>query len=149
MQRLQSTAARTFNLIDVERDIKEELHRAPPPREVQPQDFAPPAIRSPMPDYVEHRDNVNEVGRLSAEAVVREYEAAAKEVEAMGDELKSRIERLEATKVDALAALDEIKQTAQSYRDEGKRVFAQIEDCALMTAEVRETCGALKSKIAS
>ena len=40
-----------------------------------------------MPDYVEHRNGVNEVGKLSAEAVVREYEAAVKEIEALGTEL--------------------------------------------------------------
>ena len=31
--------------------------------------------QGPMPDYVVHRDGVNRVGKLSAEAVVREYDA--------------------------------------------------------------------------
>ena len=47
-----------------------------------------PALRgppsAPMPDYVEHQDGVTRVGALTAEAVVRDYEAAAKEIEAMG-----------------------------------------------------------------
>jgi hypothetical protein len=42
-----------------------------------------------MPDYVEHQAGVPRVGALSAEAVVRDYEAAAKEIEAMGAELIS------------------------------------------------------------
>jgi hypothetical protein len=144
----QSTAARVFNLVDVEEDIAAALKDRPPLRDPQPVDYAPPAVRAPMPGYVEHRDGVNEVGKLSAEAVVREYEAAASEVEAMGNELKGRIEKLEATKAEAVAALGEIKETAARYRDEGKRVFLQIEDCSLMTAEVRATCDALKLKIA-
>ncbi len=50
-----------------------------------------PAIRlaplGPMPDYVEHEKGVTRVGALTAEAVVRDYEAAAREIEAMGAEL--------------------------------------------------------------
>ena len=144
----QSTAARAFNVIDLEADIAETVALNPPVRLQRPVDYAPPAIRSPMPEYVVHRDGVGEVGKLSAEAVVREYEAAAKEVEAMGEELRSRLEKLETTKVEAIAALEEIKETAARYRDEGKRVFLQIEDCSLMTAEVRRTCDELKTKIA-
>jgi hypothetical protein len=143
-----STAARVFNLADVEQDIAAALKDRQPLRAPEPVDYAPPAVRAPMPDYAVHRDGVNEVGKLSAEAVVREYEAAAKEVEAMGTELKGRIEKLEATKADAVLVLDEIKEVAARYRDAGKGVFLQIEDCALMTAEVRATCGALKAKIA-
>ena len=42
-----------------------------------------PLPKGPMPDYVEHRQGVNQVGKLSAEAVVREYDAAVKEIEAV------------------------------------------------------------------
>ena len=42
-------------------------------------------------DYVEHRDGATEIGRLSAEAVVRECEAAAKDIEALGAELIDRV----------------------------------------------------------
>ena len=34
-----------------------------------------------MPDYVEHREEVSEVGRLSAQAVAAEYESAAIDIE--------------------------------------------------------------------
>ena len=46
-----------------------------------------PLPKGPMPDYVEHKEGVNQVGKLSAEAVVREYDAAVKEIEALGAEL--------------------------------------------------------------
>lgn len=145
--RQQSTAARVFNISDVQDEIEQAMRNPQhPERRVAPLvDFTP---RPMMPDYVQHREGVNQVGALSAEAVVREYEAAAKEIEAMGVELKGRLEKLEASKVDAAAVMEEIKETAARYRDEGKRIFLQIEDCALMTAEVRTTCDVLKTKIA-
>src|ERR1700724_4076846 len=91
-------------------------------------------------DYVEHRDGAREIAKLSAEAVVREYEAAAKDIEAMGAELIERAKQCEAVTRDALAVTEELKETAEGYREEAKRVFVQIEDCSLVTAEVRKTC---------
>jgi len=55
-----------------------------------------PAPSGPMPDYVEHEEGVTRVGALTAEAVVRDYEAAAKEIEAMGTELVNAAKRCEA-----------------------------------------------------
>jgi len=46
------------------------------------------------------------------------------------------------------AMVAEIKELASKYRDEGKRYFLQIEECSLMTSEVRTVCEALKQKIA-
>jgi hypothetical protein len=148
---VESTRPPIFSTIDLEREIKEEFRKLPPIREPQPADFAPPAVRAPalaMPDYVEHRDGATEIGKLSAEAVVREYEAAAKDIEAMGAELVERVKQCEAMTCDALAVTEEMKETAMRYRAEAKRIFLQIEDCSLMTAEVRKTCTELKEKIA-
>lgn len=126
-------------LTDMEREIEAEVRSRPPFER---------ASDMTIPDYVEHRDGATEIGKLSAEAVVREYEAAAKEIEAMGAELIDLVRRCEATTRDALAVTDELKETAGRYRDEAKRVFLQIENCSLVTAEVRKTCAELKEKIA-
>jgi predicted nucleic acid-binding Zn-ribbon protein len=104
-----------------------------------------PAIA--MPDYVEHCDGATEIGKLSAEGVVREYEAAAKEIEAVGVELTELVKKCEAATRDALAVTEELKETARRYREEAKRVFFQIENCSLVTMEVRKTCAELKEKI--
>src|SRR5437868_585245 len=48
-----------------------------------------------------------------------------------------------------LTVLDEMKETAARYREEAKRLFLEIENCSLVTAEVRETCTQLKKKIAA
>jgi proteasome assembly chaperone (PAC2) family protein len=102
-----------------------------------------------MPDYVEHKEGVNQVGKLSAEAVVREYDAAVKEIEALGAELSAAAKKCEMMVAGVHAMVNEIKELAANYREEGKRYFLQIEDCSLMTAEVRTVCEALKKKIAA
>ena len=137
--------------VDLEREMAEEFRSRPPMRQQQPSDFVPLAVRAPalsMPDYVEHRDGITEIGRLSAEAVLREYEAAAKEIEATGTELIERVKQCEEMTRDALSVIDEMKDTAARYREEAKRIFVQIESCSLVTAEVRKTCTELKEKIA-
>ena len=108
-----------------------------------------PLPKGPMPDYVEHKQGVNQVGKLSAEAVVREYDAAVKEIEALGKELSDAARKCEAMVAGVHAMVAEIKELAAKYRDEGKRYFLQIEECSLMTSEVRTVCEALKKKIAA
>jgi hypothetical protein len=148
----QSTKHPLFSTVNLEREIEDEFRNRPPVREAQPSDFAPPAVRAPalsMPDYVEHREGATEIGKLSAEAVVREYESAAKEIESMGVELIERVRQCENMTRDALSVIDEMKQTAARYRTEAKRIFLEIEDCSLVTAEVRKICNELIEKIVS
>jgi hypothetical protein len=140
-----------LDAIDLEREIQEEFRKLPI-HESQPTDFAPPSVRAPdlgMPDYVEHSDGATEIGKLSAEAVVREYEAAAKDIEALGVELIEQARQCEAMSREALAVTEELKETAALYRAEAKRVFVQIENCSLVTAEVRKICEEMKDKIAA
>ena len=127
-------------LTDMEREIEAEIRGRPPVHR---------APSMAIPDYVEHRDGATEIGKLSAEAVVREYEAAAKEIEAMGGDLIELARACEAAARDALAVTEELKDTAGRYREEAKRVFFQIENCSLVTAEVRKTCNDLKERIAA
>jgi hypothetical protein len=108
-----------------------------------------PLPNGPMPDYVEHKEGVNQVGKLSAEAVIREYDAAVKEIEALGVELAEAAKKCEAMVAGVHAMVNEIKELAANYREEGKRYFLQIEDCSLMTSEVRTVCETLKKRIAA
>jgi hypothetical protein len=100
-----------------------------------------------MPDYVEHRDGATEIGRLSAEAVVREYEATAREIESMGKDLIEQARQCEAVTRETLAVTAELNEVAARYRQEAKRVFEQIESYSLVVAEARKVCGELKDKI--
>jgi hypothetical protein len=74
----------------------------------------------PLPDYVEHREGVSRVGALTAEAVVRGYESAAKEIEAMGAELVSAAKKCEATTAEVHNASAFMRDTAGAYREEAK-----------------------------
>lgn len=140
-----------LDALDLEREIEKEFRKLDQ-HDSLPTEFAPPSVRAPdlgMPDYVEHSDGATEIGKLSAEAVVREYEAAAKDIEALGEELTERAKQCEAMMRDALVVTDELKETAKRYRAEAKRVFDQIESCSLLTAEVRKICEDMKDRLAA
>jgi signal transduction protein with GAF and PtsI domain len=143
--RVHNTAVRPFDIGQVEGEIREAVHQrpahiqavAPPPQTPTPQ----------VPDYVSHREDVTEIGRLSAEAIVREYEVTAKEIEAMGEVVREMVQRCEQLGTAASAMLKDIKTTALNYRKEGKRIFDEIESCSSATDEVRRLCEAFRDKI--
>src|SRR6185437_881197 len=96
-----------------------------------------------LPDYVEPQDGVPRVGALSAEAVVRDYETAAKEIEAMGAEMIDAARKCEAMTAEVHLAIAYMHETAAAYREDAKRIFKRIEDCSFLTEHVRQTCEAL------
>ncbi len=104
-------------------------------------------VEKRLPEYVDHIDNVPKVGALSAEAVVRDYELAARSVEQLGKDLMSMAQKAEAMAKSVMLAVDEINSTAARYREEAKKAFEQIEQAALMTEDVRKTCGELREKL--
>jgi hypothetical protein len=79
-----------------------------------------------------------------AEDVMRDYDFAAKEIEAMGAELISAAKKCEAMTADVQNA---IRDTAEAYRQEGKKMSKRIEDCALFTEDVRKTCEDVKRRM--
>jgi phosphate uptake regulator len=108
---------------------------------------APPALAEALPDYVQHQEGVSRVGALSAEAVVRDYEAAAKEIEAMGSELVNAAKKCEAMTAEVHNAIAFMRDTAAAYREEAKKIFKRIEECALFTEDVRKTCETVKRRM--
>src|SRR5579862_7583291 len=101
-----------------------------------------------LPDYVEHRQGVTRAGALSAEAVVRDYETAAREIESMGAELIDAATKCEALTAEVHNAIAYMHDTAAAYREEAKKIFKRIEDCALFTQDVRKTCEEVKRRMA-
>jgi len=114
-----------------------------------PSPKAPSMRLQPMPDYVAHQEGVPRVGALSAEAVVRDYETAAKEMEAMGAELISAAKKCEEMTIQVHDAFAYMQDTAKAYREEAKKIFQRIEDCSMLTQEVRKTCEDLRQRIES
>lgn len=138
--------ARPFDVSQIEGDIGEAVHQRP---HIQAVETAPRQAKPQLPDYVSHRDDVSEIGRLSAEAVAREYEVTAKEIEAMGEVVRDMVQRCEQLTTAASSMLKDIRTTATRYRQEGKRIFDEIESCSSATDEVRKLCDAFRDKIAT
>jgi signal transduction protein with GAF and PtsI domain len=145
--KMQNAAARPFDINQVEGDIREAVQQRPPHIQAI---VPPPRTPTPsVPEYVSHRDDVTEIGKLSAEAIVREYEVAAKEIEALGQVVKDMMQRCEQLTTSASFMLKDIKTTALNYRKEGKRIFNEIESCSSATDEVRRLCETFRDKIAT
>ena len=144
-----TTNGKILELVDVERDIAKALVNSPPPRDHHRIDFAP-AIRTqtlPMPPYVEHHADVDQIGKLTAEAVIAQYEGAVKALEAMGITLIDCVKRAEKMAAGCKDAITYVQDTAQKYREEAKLIFDRIEQASVMTAEVRSVCDEMRKKI--
>lgn len=111
---------------------------------------APPKVRTPssaMPPYVEHHPDVDQIGKLSAEAVTAQYEGAVKALEAMGTTLIDCVKRAEKMAAGCKDAIAYVQDTAQKYREEAKLIFDRIEQASVMTSEVRSLCDEMRKKI--
>lgn len=141
----QNTAMRPFDVGQIEGDIREAVQQRPPHIQAVEHVTRPPAV----PEYVSHREDVTEIGKLSAEALVKEYEVTAKEIEAIGEFVKEMAQRCEQLTASASEMLKDIRTTAARYRKEGKHIFNEIESCSSATDEVRRLCETFRDKIAT
>lgn len=89
-----------------------------------------------------------DIGRLSAEAVLAQYELAAKAVEDMGEAIKTRVARLADALAEADADMRLVAETAKAIREKGALAHAQIEEAAGVSKEIRGACADFRSKIA-
>ena len=139
--RAQNVNVKPFDVSRLEAEVQEAVQQRQP--YVQAVDQVPRSV----PDYVKHRENATEIGKLSAEAIVKEYEATAKEIETMGQTVTEMVQRCDQLTASATAMLKDIKNTASRYRKEGKRMFDEIEQCSKATDEVRSLCESFRDKI--
>lgn len=95
---------------------------------------------------VEHVSE-GDIGRLSAEAVLSQYEAAAKAVEGMGEEIKDRINRLEAALVEADKDMKLVAEAAAAIREKGKLVYVQIQEASGVSDAIRSACADFHKKV--
>jgi len=125
---------------------------------VEMSDFTPKASPLPIPEYVQHHPDANQVSRLTAPVVAAEYEQAAKAIERMAAELRASLVECDNTLVllaQQRAALNEhiemairdCEQAAAAYRERGAVAFNSIQNASILTEEVRRTCSALQDRI--
>ena len=101
--------------------LEADVTAAIPARSLMPINSAPPVQSDPMPDYVERQDGVPRVGALSAEAMVRDHEYAAKEIEAMGAELISAAKKCEAMTSEVHNAIAYMREIAAAIARKPRR----------------------------
>jgi uncharacterized coiled-coil DUF342 family protein len=89
----------------------------------------------------------DDLGRMSAEAVLTQYEAAAKAVEEMGDAVKERVRNIAGALLECDADMKEIAETAASIREKGKHVQVQIEEASALSSSIRSACIEFKKKV--
>jgi len=88
-----------------------------------------------------------DLGRMSAEAVLTQYEAAARAVEEMGDAVKVRVNNIAAALLEADEDMKQIAETAKSIMEKGKLVQAQIEEASALSNSIRSACVEFKAKV--
>jgi hypothetical protein len=143
-----TTNGKALELADVEQDIAQALAESAPLRDHRANGLAPKARTppSPVPPYVHHAE-VDQVGKLSAESVIAQYESAVKALEAMGTTLIDCVKRAEKMAAGCKDAIAYVQDTAQKYREEAKLIFDRIEQASAMTAEVRSVCDEMRRKM--
>lgn len=88
-----------------------------------------------------------DIGRLSAEAVLSEYEIAAKAIEGLGDEIKTRIKNLETSLFEADKDIKTVAETANAIREKGKLVQVQIEEASSVSKGINDACVEFRKKV--
>ena len=75
------------------------------------------------------------------------HELAEERGEAMGAELIDAAKKCEEMTTQVHGAFSYMQDTAKAFREEAKKIFQRIEDCSMLTEEVRKTCEALRQRI--
>jgi predicted ribosome quality control (RQC) complex YloA/Tae2 family protein len=91
--------------------------------------------------------DVDKLGRMSADAVRTQYEAAANSVTAMGEEINKRITTIEAALAEADSDLKLLEEAATSIKEKGRLVALQIEEMSNVSRDIRTTVAEARKKI--
>jgi len=122
------------------------------PRPQSAEAYAPPRpVALPeepkLPDYVKHADGADAMTKLTSHAVINQYEAAARTVEAMREPIRAWADAHEKALDDLRGAMERIDETAKHFRDLGAATFDRLQQSAAAITEVRRTCDEVTAKI--
>ena len=98
-------------------------------------------------DYAPPSRALDDLGRMSADAVLAQYEATAKEVEAMGDLVKASVRKLGQSLIECDNDMKVVAETAAAIRDKGKHHEALISQISDMSKAIREACAAFQKQM--
>ena len=88
-----------------------------------------------------------DLGRLSAEAVMKQFEHAAKAWLEMGTEVKERIQKLEQHLSEANKDLKILAECADTIREKGQLARAQMEEATAFSTELRNLANEFRDKV--
>lgn len=91
--------------------------------------------------------DVDDLGKLSADAVRAQYAAAAKSVEAMGEEILKRVGSIESALAEAECDLKLLEEAAAAIREKGNLVALQIEEMSSVSKDIRTVVAEFKKKM--
>lgn len=144
--KLPAISPRPFDANDLgslETEISEMVRAYPATRERGPQEFAPVQL----PNYVEHAEGIDAVGKITAEAVVTQYEELAKTIEQMRDPLRRWIDEYDKAITELKAEIASLDDKAKTIREQAAGAFERLQKSSLAIAEVRKVCGDITRKI--
>jgi uncharacterized coiled-coil DUF342 family protein len=90
---------------------------------------------------------VDDLGKMSGEAIMAQYEAAARSVEEMGEEVKERIAKLEAAMEECHKDMRLITEAAVFIREKGTAMRAEIEKASEVSNDIRSAVNEFKRKM--
>jgi hypothetical protein len=111
--------------------------------------FAPQGPPLALPEYVSHNGDTPRSGMISAAAIVHEFEATAREIEKLGEELKAAQARAAEGQEVFAKALADLTSTAAAYRKEAVVVFQRVENVTTKASEASALAQELRNKIAA
>ena len=91
--------------------------------------------------------SLEELGRAGAQAVLKQHEDAAKQLENLGVETREHIAKLEAAIAERHKDLQLITDGIAAIRDRGKSIELLITDAALFSQDVRDIVQAVTQKV--
>jgi len=103
-------------------------------------------VKAPPPDDPLH-DDAQELRKLTADAVMAQYEAAAKAVETMGEEVKQRINRLQAALEECHDDMKLVAESAAAIREKGKHAQVVIDEMSSLSGDIRRAVTELMKKV--
>lgn len=90
-----------------------------------------------LPPYVDHGDNVPEIGRITAAAVIMDFEATAIKFNDLSEQIKNVAQRCEVYMGELREITEHLDTVAMESRQRASVIFHALEESSKITANVR------------